>query len=77
MCALLYWCDTMIRADNRVEDASQEGRASKTPSSWLRWTPAWVKWDPDANHDLTWGMNILFGLVRVLPLVLSLLLQRV
>ncbi|KAI1387553.1 MFS general substrate transporter [Hypoxylon trugodes] len=26
------------------------------------WTPPWVKWDPKANHDLTWGMNILFGL---------------
>ncbi|KAI1141466.1 MFS general substrate transporter [Hypoxylon sp. FL0543] len=28
----------------------------------LIWTPPWVKWNPDANHDLTWGMNILFGL---------------
>ncbi|KAH9998201.1 MFS general substrate transporter [Xylariaceae sp. FL0662B] len=24
-------------------------------------TPSWLKWDPDANHDLSWGMNILFG----------------
>ncbi|KAI1803267.1 hypothetical protein F4811DRAFT_525504 [Daldinia bambusicola] len=28
----------------------------------LIWTPPWVKWDPEANHDLSWGMNILFGL---------------
>ncbi|KAI2464767.1 MFS general substrate transporter [Annulohypoxylon bovei var. microspora] len=28
----------------------------------LIWTPPWVKWDPEANHDLTWTMNILFGL---------------
>ncbi|OTB09448.1 hypothetical protein M426DRAFT_50745 [Hypoxylon sp. CI-4A] len=26
------------------------------------WTPPWVKWNPEANHDLSWGMNILFGL---------------
>ncbi|KAI1416467.1 MFS general substrate transporter [Hypoxylon sp. FL1857] len=26
------------------------------------WTPSWVKWSPEANHDLSWGMNILFGL---------------
>ncbi|KAI1073715.1 MFS general substrate transporter [Whalleya microplaca] len=25
-------------------------------------TPSWLTWDPDANHDLSWGMNILFGL---------------
>ncbi|KAI1380452.1 MFS general substrate transporter [Hypoxylon crocopeplum] len=25
------------------------------------WTPPWLKWDPEANHDLSWGMNILFG----------------
>lgn len=29
----------------------------------LVWTPSWVKWDPEVNHDLSWGMNILFGLV--------------
>ncbi|KAI1458800.1 MFS general substrate transporter [Annulohypoxylon moriforme] len=28
----------------------------------LTWTPPWVKWDPEANHDLSWTMNILFGL---------------
>ncbi|KAI0846188.1 MFS general substrate transporter [Daldinia vernicosa] len=28
----------------------------------LVWTPSWVKWDPEVNHDLSWGMNILFGL---------------
>ncbi|KAH9890199.1 major facilitator superfamily domain-containing protein [Xylariomycetidae sp. FL2044] len=25
------------------------------------WTPSRLKWDPDTNHDLSWGMNILFG----------------
>ncbi|KAI1208133.1 MFS general substrate transporter [Annulohypoxylon truncatum] len=28
----------------------------------LTWTPPWVKWNPEANHDLSWTMNILFGL---------------
>ncbi|KAI0888378.1 MFS general substrate transporter [Annulohypoxylon maeteangense] len=28
----------------------------------LTWTPSWVQWDPEANHDLSWTMNILFGL---------------
>ncbi|OTA89519.1 hypothetical protein M434DRAFT_398558 [Hypoxylon sp. CO27-5] len=28
----------------------------------LIWTPPWVKWDPEANHDLSWGINILFGM---------------
>lgn len=28
----------------------------------LTWTPPRVKWNPEANHDLTWTMNILFGL---------------
>ncbi|KAI1099204.1 MFS general substrate transporter [Jackrogersella minutella] len=28
----------------------------------LVWTPPWVKWSPEAGHDLSWGMNILFGL---------------
>ena len=44
-------------------------KAERTPSFWSRalnsplWTPKWVRWDPDANHDLTWGVNVLFGFV--------------
>ncbi|KAK9415227.1 putative Major facilitator superfamily domain-containing protein [Seiridium unicorne] len=27
----------------------------------LLWTPPWLKWDPSANHELTWTQNIIFG----------------
>ncbi|KAI1777477.1 MFS general substrate transporter [Hypoxylon cercidicola] len=46
--------------------------ASETPQTDYRgfvnvlrrvsWTPSWLRWNPEANHDLSWGMNILFGL---------------
>lgn len=29
----------------------------------LVWAPTWVKWNPEANYEISWGMNILFGLV--------------
>ncbi|KAI1265495.1 major facilitator superfamily domain-containing protein [Xylariaceae sp. FL1019] len=28
----------------------------------LVWTPPWLRWDPEGDHELTWGMNVLFGL---------------
>jgi len=28
----------------------------------LQWTPPWLKWDPEANHDLNWSKIILFAL---------------
>lgn len=28
----------------------------------LVWAPTWVKWNPEANYEISWGMNILFGL---------------
>ncbi|KAI0014738.1 major facilitator superfamily domain-containing protein [Xylariomycetidae sp. FL0641] len=28
----------------------------------LTWTPSWLRWDHDGNHELTWGMNIIFGI---------------
>ncbi|KAI0382210.1 MFS general substrate transporter [Hypomontagnella monticulosa] len=28
----------------------------------IYWTPPWLKWNPEANNELTWPMNILFGL---------------
>ncbi|KAI1636882.1 major facilitator superfamily domain-containing protein [Biscogniauxia mediterranea] len=27
----------------------------------LDWTPRWVRWGPEASHELNWGMNVLFG----------------
>ncbi|KAH8666808.1 major facilitator superfamily domain-containing protein [Xylariales sp. PMI_506] len=30
--------------------------------SHLLWVPTWLRWDPNANHDLTWSQNILFAL---------------
>ena len=50
---------------------SGEDRSFSNALSWLRWTPIWAKWDPEDNHDLTWAMNILFGVVRGLTLPLS------
>ncbi|KAK8044640.1 major facilitator superfamily transporter [Apiospora rasikravindrae] len=26
-------------------------------------TPSWLQWDPQANHDLTWSQNIIYGCV--------------
>ncbi|CAJ2505754.1 Uu.00g131480.m01.CDS01 [Anthostomella pinea] len=28
----------------------------------IGWTPSWLRWNPDDNHELTWGMNICFGI---------------
>ncbi|KAI0103946.1 major facilitator superfamily domain-containing protein [Nemania sp. FL0031] len=27
----------------------------------LAWTPPWLRWDGDANNELTWGLTALFG----------------
>ncbi|KAJ8120779.1 hypothetical protein ONZ43_g2600 [Nemania bipapillata] len=27
----------------------------------LAWTPRWLRWDSEANHELTWGLIALFG----------------
>lgn len=29
----------------------------------LIWTPTWLRWDADADHELTWGLAVLFGVV--------------
>ncbi|KAI1766909.1 MFS general substrate transporter [Hypoxylon sp. FL1150] len=39
-----------------------QGRGVANELRRLCWTPSWLKWNPEANHDLSWGMNILFGL---------------
>lgn len=53
-----------------AEISPDESKAAK--SSWstllvriLVWTPSWLRWDPDANNELTWGLNILFGVVSL------------
>ncbi|KAI0144385.1 MFS general substrate transporter [Xylariaceae sp. FL1272] len=28
----------------------------------LTWTPPWLRWDSEGEHELTWGMSVLFGL---------------
>ncbi|KAI0197832.1 major facilitator superfamily domain-containing protein [Astrocystis sublimbata] len=39
----------------------------KTPTSVTRlvravaWTPNWLRWDEGADHELTWGLAVLFG----------------
>lgn len=29
----------------------------------LAWTPPWLRWDGEANHELTWGLVVIFGFV--------------
>ncbi|KAI0436852.1 major facilitator superfamily domain-containing protein [Xylaria telfairii] len=29
----------------------------------LTWMPTWLRWDADADHELTWGLAFLFGVV--------------
>ncbi|KAI0477423.1 MFS general substrate transporter [Xylariaceae sp. FL0804] len=39
--------------------------ATTTTTRWagvLTLTPSWVRWKADENHELTWGMAILFGI---------------
>ncbi|KAI5918200.1 MFS general substrate transporter [Camillea tinctor] len=46
------------------EKTSPETPTTKPPDGILHrldWTPRWVRWNPEANHELSWGMNILFG----------------
>ncbi|KAI1120443.1 major facilitator superfamily domain-containing protein [Nemania abortiva] len=34
------------------------------PSRFMRllaWTPSWLRWDGDANNEMTWGLTALFG----------------
>ncbi|KAI2628711.1 MFS general substrate transporter [Hypoxylon sp. NC1633] len=37
------------------------GQGPMNALSRLLWTPPWIRWNPEGNHDLTWGMNILFA----------------
>ncbi|KAI1341074.1 MFS general substrate transporter [Xylariaceae sp. FL0016] len=44
------------------EKSSSNGSRWRNALKFLSWSPSWLKWDPDGNHDLTWGMNILFAI---------------
>ncbi|KAI0389126.1 major facilitator superfamily domain-containing protein [Xylariaceae sp. FL0594] len=49
---------------NEKEDWAEEGAKTKTQSQLVRlllWTPKWLRWDPDANNELTWGVCAIFG----------------
>jgi hypothetical protein len=58
-------------ADSDKVNSSPEGseRATKHPSDTSRfldrllWSPKWLRWEPEANHELTWSLNILYGVV--------------
>ncbi|KAI1423504.1 major facilitator superfamily domain-containing protein [Xylaria sp. FL1777] len=45
---------------SRTEDETPRGRVSRFVRL-LAWSPPWLRWDPDANHELTWGLTVLFG----------------
>ncbi|KAI0169186.1 MFS general substrate transporter [Hypoxylon sp. FL1284] len=44
-----------------MSPTDQVGRFAKTIRR-FSWTPPWLRWNPEADHDLSWGMSILFGL---------------
>ncbi|TGJ82360.1 hypothetical protein E0Z10_g6404 [Xylaria hypoxylon] len=43
-----------------IDDEKPRGRAGRFVRL-LAWTPPWLRWDADADHELTWGLVALFG----------------
>ncbi|KAI1750293.1 major facilitator superfamily domain-containing protein [Xylaria castorea] len=46
-------------------DVEKKPRAATRFVRALAWTPPWLRWDADAgaDHELTWGLAVLFGVV--------------
>ncbi|KAI8944524.1 major facilitator superfamily domain-containing protein [Xylaria longipes] len=42
-------------------DAEKTPRVATRFVRALAWTPPWLRWDADADHELTWGLAALFG----------------
>ncbi|RWA03312.1 hypothetical protein EKO27_g11793 [Xylaria grammica] len=43
-----------------IDGEKPRGRASSFVRR-LAWTPPWLRWNADADHELTWGLAVLFG----------------
>jgi hypothetical protein len=56
----------MAEAGDDVKPRSGLGRTTtRSVIRLLAWTPRWLRWDDeaDANHELTWGICVVFGVV--------------